>query len=122
MPHRLVGAKIDVRVTSNPLECFASNQRVVGHAVSPVSVSLQAVTLGRSFCHQQFRGTFDSRAFHREHPLTTSLRRCWPVTRARPSNWHNLAFDPFNLSQPADQRVVREILAREPAWQGRRGL
>ena len=36
VPHRLVGAKIDVRVTGNLLECFASNQRVAGHAVSAV--------------------------------------------------------------------------------------
>ncbi len=36
VPHRLVGAKIDVRVTGALLECFASNQRVAGHAVSAV--------------------------------------------------------------------------------------
>ena len=36
VPHRLVGAKIDVRVTGCLLECFASNQRVAGHAVSAV--------------------------------------------------------------------------------------
>ncbi len=36
VPHRLVGAKIDVRVTGQLLECFASNQRVAGHAVSTV--------------------------------------------------------------------------------------
>ena len=36
VPHRLVGAKVDVRVTGNLLECFASNQRVAGHAVSAV--------------------------------------------------------------------------------------
>jgi transposase len=36
VPHRLVGAKIDVRVTGLLLECFASNQRVAGHAVSAV--------------------------------------------------------------------------------------
>ena len=36
VPHRLVGAKIDVRVTGNLLECFASNQRVAGHAMSTV--------------------------------------------------------------------------------------
>ena len=36
VPHRLVGAKIDVRVTGHLLECFASNQRVAGHAVSTV--------------------------------------------------------------------------------------
>lgn len=34
VPHRLVGAKVDVRVTGHLLECFASNQRVAGHAVS----------------------------------------------------------------------------------------
>jgi transposase len=34
VPHRLVGAKIDVRVTGQLLECFASNQRVAGHALS----------------------------------------------------------------------------------------
>lgn len=36
VPHRLVGTKIDVRVTGNLLECFASNHRVAGHAVSTV--------------------------------------------------------------------------------------
>lgn len=36
VPHRLVGAKIDVRVGGNLLECFAANQRVAGHAVSTV--------------------------------------------------------------------------------------
>lgn len=41
MPHRLVGAKIDVRVTSALLECFASNQRVAGHALSGVRKGLR---------------------------------------------------------------------------------
>ena len=36
VPHRLVGAKVDVRVTGALLECFASNQRVASHAVSTV--------------------------------------------------------------------------------------
>jgi transposase len=36
VPHRLVGAKIDLRATSTLLECFASNQRVAGHALSTV--------------------------------------------------------------------------------------
>ena len=36
VPHRLVGAKIDVRVSGKLLECFASNQRVASHAVSAV--------------------------------------------------------------------------------------
>jgi transposase len=36
VPHRLVGAKLDLRVTGSLLECFASNQRVAGHAVSPM--------------------------------------------------------------------------------------
>ena len=36
VPNRLVGAKLDVRVTGNLLECFASNQRVACHAVSAV--------------------------------------------------------------------------------------
>jgi len=34
VPHRLVGTRLDVRVTGALLECFASNQRVAGHAVS----------------------------------------------------------------------------------------
>jgi transposase len=34
VPHRLVGARIDVRVSGNLLECFASNQCVASHAVS----------------------------------------------------------------------------------------
>jgi transposase len=36
VPHRLVGAKVDLRITGALLECFASNQRVAGHAVSAV--------------------------------------------------------------------------------------
>ena len=36
VPHRLVGAQLDLRVTGALLECFASNQRVAGHAVSAV--------------------------------------------------------------------------------------
>lgn len=36
VPHRLVGTKIDVRVTGSLLECFAANQRVAGHALSAV--------------------------------------------------------------------------------------
>ena len=36
VPHRLVGARLDVRVTGQLLECFASNQRVAGHALSTV--------------------------------------------------------------------------------------
>jgi len=34
VPHRLVGAKVELRVTGLLLECFASNQRVASHAVS----------------------------------------------------------------------------------------
>ena len=36
VPHRLVGAKVELRVTDTVLECFASNQRVACHAVSAV--------------------------------------------------------------------------------------
>ena len=34
VPHRLVGAKLDVRVTGPLLECFAANQRVASHPLS----------------------------------------------------------------------------------------
>jgi transposase len=36
VPHRLVGARLEVRVIGELLECFASNQRVACHAVSSV--------------------------------------------------------------------------------------
>lgn len=36
VPHRLVGAKIDVRACGALLECFAANQRVAGHVLSTV--------------------------------------------------------------------------------------
>jgi len=36
VPHRLVGSKLDVRLTGSLIECFASNQRVACHAVSTV--------------------------------------------------------------------------------------
>lgn len=34
VPHRLVGTKLDVRLTNQLLECFASNQRVASHTLS----------------------------------------------------------------------------------------
>lgn len=34
VPHRLVGARVELRITGRLLECFVSNQRVAGHAVS----------------------------------------------------------------------------------------
>jgi transposase len=34
VPHRLVGTKLELRITGLLLECFASNQRVASHAVS----------------------------------------------------------------------------------------
>ena len=34
VPHRLVGAKIDVRASGHLVECFASNQRVASHPLS----------------------------------------------------------------------------------------
>ena len=36
VPHRLVGAKVELRITGRLLECFASNLRVAGHAISTV--------------------------------------------------------------------------------------
>ena len=36
VPHRLVGAKVELRITGLLLECFASNQRVASHTVSAV--------------------------------------------------------------------------------------
>ncbi len=36
VPHRLVGAKVELRITGLLLECFAANQRVASHAVSSV--------------------------------------------------------------------------------------
>jgi transposase len=36
VPHRLVGARLDLRVTANLLECFCSNQRVAGHPLSAI--------------------------------------------------------------------------------------
>lgn len=34
VPHRLVGAQVDLRITGDLLECFASNQRVACHTLS----------------------------------------------------------------------------------------
>ena len=41
VPNRLVGAKVELRITGRLLECFASNQRVAGHAVSAVRGGLR---------------------------------------------------------------------------------
>ena len=57
---------------------------LIEDASNELSVSLQAVTFGLSFCHRQFRGAFGSRALCREHPLAMSLGRRWSVPRFRP--------------------------------------
>lgn len=55
VPHRLVGAKLDVRVTGNLLECFASNQRVAGHAVSAVRGDFTTVAEHMPASHRAHR-------------------------------------------------------------------
>jgi hypothetical protein len=35
VPHRLVRSKVELRVTASLVECFAANQRVACHALSP---------------------------------------------------------------------------------------
>lgn len=55
VPHRLVGAKLDVRVTGSLLECFASNQRVAGHAVSAVRGDFTTVAEHMPASHRAHR-------------------------------------------------------------------
>jgi len=55
VPHRLVGAKLDVRVTGRLLECFASNQRVAGHAVSAVRGDFTTVAEHMPASHRAHR-------------------------------------------------------------------
>jgi len=55
VPHRLVGAKLDVRVTGRLLECFASNQRVAGHAVSAVRGAFTTVAEHMPASHRAHR-------------------------------------------------------------------
>jgi transposase len=55
VPHRLVGAKLDVRVTGNLLECFAANQRVAGHAVSTVRGGFTTVAEHMPASHRAHR-------------------------------------------------------------------
>ena len=62
----------------------ADHHRRLGRTGSQLSVSLQAVTFGLSFCHRQFRGVVHSRALRSEHLLTTFLGRRLSVPRFRP--------------------------------------
>ncbi len=55
VPHRLVGAKLDVRVTGSLLECFASNQRVACHSVSPVRGGFTTVAEHMPASHRAHR-------------------------------------------------------------------
>ena len=99
VPHRLVGAKIDVRVTANPLKCVVSNRRVAGHAVSttrggftktpehmpasqraqPEVDAGQAHRLGSAHRREHGRGGTLQRK-HRPHPEQGCRARlaCWP--------------------------------------------
>jgi transposase len=55
VPHRWVGARLDVRVTGTVLECFASNQRVAGHAVSAVRGGFTTVAEHMPASHRAHR-------------------------------------------------------------------
>jgi transposase len=55
VPHRLVGARLDVRVSGNLLECFAANQRVAGHAVSTVRGGFTTVAEHMPASHRAHR-------------------------------------------------------------------
>jgi len=55
VPHRLVGAKLDVRVTGSLLECFASNQRVVCYTVSAVRGGFTTVAEHMPASHRAHR-------------------------------------------------------------------
>ena len=53
-------------------------------AVWQLSVSLQAVTFGLSFCHRRFREVALTRALRREHPLTRPSSGACPSPPFRP--------------------------------------
>jgi transposase len=55
VPHRLVGAKIELRITDGLLECFASNQRVACHAVSAVRGGFTTVAEHMPASHRAHR-------------------------------------------------------------------
>ena len=80
-----------------------------------LSVSLQRVTFDLSCCH------------HAGSPATLSIKlptevlaymvfegQDGRVVPFAPSTWHNVAFDPFALSQPSSKRAARKMRARLP--------
>ena len=78
-----------------------------------VSVSLQAVTFDLSCCHLP---TDETPAFSRlksEAPAhMTPLAYGGRAGQLDPFTWHNLAFDPFNVSLPSNRGVLQETPAR----------
>ena len=72
------------------------------HCSTWVSVSLQAVTSALSWCYRppKLNASFSGRTAQASAHTTRGARggyADWFV----PFNWHNLAFDPFNLSPSA---------------------
>ena len=55
VPHRLVGARLELRITANLLECFASNQRVACHAVSSIRGGFTTVAEHMPASHRAHR-------------------------------------------------------------------
>ena len=79
------------------------------------SGSFQAVTFDLSCCHRPGDDTARFSVLRAGAPAHMVIGG-HSAGRGRfgPFNWHNLAFDPFNLSQPAEQRVACEIRACQP--------
>jgi transposase len=83
VPHRLVGAKLDVRVTGNLLECFAANQRVAGHAVSTVRGGFTTVAEHMPASHRAHREWTPAKliAWGQRIGLSTAAVVTWQLER-----------------------------------------
>jgi transposase len=83
VPHRLVGARLDVRVTAALLECFASNQRVACHAVSTVRAGFTTVAEHMPASHRAHREWTPAKliAWGERIGLSTAALVTWQLER-----------------------------------------
>lgn len=83
VPHRLVGTRLDVRVTAALLECFASNQRVACHAVSTVRAGFTTETEHMPASHRAHREWTPAKliAWGERIGLSTAALVTWQMQR-----------------------------------------
>ena len=102
VPHRLVGTKVDLRITGLLLECFASNQRVASHALSALKGKFTTTPEHMPASHRaHLEWTPAKLIAWGQRMATAPAWACWRwCGGTRPNDWRAPAHAPWPSARP----------------------